>query len=132
MANRFFTVLVIPEKTSQVRRFILPSWLVKGSFIGIFFATVLGVIMMLDYWYVMNQISENKQLKLENRRLQQQVQIFKNKTQTLESTMERVKTFATRLKVITNIEDRGGLIQSLNQKLPDASTNIGTVSAAPS
>jgi murein DD-endopeptidase MepM/ murein hydrolase activator NlpD len=74
----------------------------------------------------MNQVGENKQLRMDNRRLRQQVQVFKNKMDTIESTMDRVKTFATRLKVITNIEDHNGLLQSLNQhKLPDASTNIG-------
>src|SRR5262249_51240742 len=93
-----------------------------------------AIVMVLDYWFVMNQIGENKELRMENRRLRQQVQVFKNKMTTIESTMERVKTFATRLKVITNIEDRGGLLQSLNQKLPDASSNIGlaqTAKAAP-
>ena len=45
----------------------------------------LGIVMVLDYWYVMSQIGENKQLKLENRKLRQQVQIFKNKMTTIES-----------------------------------------------
>jgi len=123
--NRFFTILVVPEKTSQVRRFVLPSWVVRASFVALFFAVMIATIMVLDYWFVMNQIAENKELKIENRRLQQQVQIFKNKMATLESTMDRVRTFATRLKVITNIEDRGSLIQSLNQKLPESASNIG-------
>lgn len=128
MANRFFTILIIPEKTSQVRRLILPTWLVRSSVIGAFFAIVLGGIMLLDYWYVMTQIDENKQLKIENRRLRQQVQIFRNKMTTVENTLERIKTFTTRLKVITDIKDRDDLLQTLNQKkLPDASTNIGLV-----
>jgi murein DD-endopeptidase MepM/ murein hydrolase activator NlpD len=126
MANRFYTLLVIPEKTSQVRRVIVPAWMLRGAAIAFAFVTLVGVVMVLDYWFVMNQISENKELRMENRRLRQQVQVFKNKMTTIESTMERVKTFATRLKVITNIEDRGGLLQSLNQKLPDASQNIGS------
>ncbi|OFZ79803.1 MAG: hypothetical protein A2583_08900 [Bdellovibrionales bacterium RIFOXYD1_FULL_53_11] len=125
MANRFFTVLIIPEKTSQVRRLVLPSWIVKGAMTLALFSAVLGGIMLYNYWYVMGQIGENKQLKLENRRLRQQVQVFQNKMLTIDGTLERIKTFATRLKVITNIEDRGGLLQSLNQKLPDAATNIG-------
>ena len=125
MANRFYTVMIVPEKTSQIRKFVLPSWILRGALVGVFFAVILGTIMVLDYWYVMNQIGENKQLKIENRRLRQQVQVFKNKMATIESTMDRVKTFSTRLKVITNIEDRGGLLQSLNQKIPDAATNVG-------
>ncbi len=130
MANRFFTVLVIPERTSQVRRLIVPAWVLRGGLIAGLFAGVLGFMMLLDYWFVMNQIGENKQLKLENRRLRQQVQVYKNKMQTIEGTMDRIKSFATRLKVITNIEDRGNLVQNLNQRLPDAATNIG-VAAAP-
>lgn len=125
MANRYYTLLIIPEKTAQTRKIMIPAWVLRGSLVALFFCVIIGTIMILDYWYVMGQITENKQLKIENRRLQQQVQVFRNKMNTIESTLDRVKTFATRLKVITNIEDRGALIQSLNQKLPDAATNIG-------
>lgn len=127
MANRFYTIMIVPEKTSQVRRLIVPSWLVKTTAIATALLTLLGLVMLLDYWYVMNQINENKELRMENRRLRQQVQIYKNKMTTIESTLDRIKTFATRLKVITNIEDRANLLQSLKSgKLPDANTNIGT------
>lgn len=126
MKNRFYTLLVIPEKTSQVRKLVMPAWILKGSLVGLFFVGVLGSIMLLDYWYVMSQINENKNLKIQNRRLTQQVQIFKNRMESVESTMERINTFATRLKVITNIEDRDDLVSRLNQSLPDASNNIGS------
>ncbi|MCM2323010.1 MAG: M23 family metallopeptidase [Oligoflexia bacterium] len=125
MANRFFTLLIVPEKTSNVRKIVVPSWLAKGLALSLALFVLIATVMLLDYWYVMSQIGENKQLRMENRRLRQQVQVFKNKVATIEDTMERVKTFATRLKVITNIEDRGNLLQSLNGKLPDSATNIG-------
>jgi murein DD-endopeptidase MepM/ murein hydrolase activator NlpD len=123
--NRFYTLMLIPEKTARVYRVIIPAWVARGSLVSVFFLAALGTLMTLNYWYVMSRISENKQLRLENRKLRQQVQIFQTRMETLESTMNRVKTFSTRLKVITNIEDRDNLIQSLNQKLPDASRNIG-------
>jgi murein DD-endopeptidase MepM/ murein hydrolase activator NlpD len=130
MANRFFTILIVPEKTAKIRRIIIPGWIVKSGLAVMILCTALVGIMFMDYWYVMSQVNENKQLKMENRRLRQQVQVFRNKMTTVESTLERIKTFATRLKVITNIEDRSSLIQSLNEKkLPDASTNIGTAAA---
>src|SRR4051794_12022948 len=122
MANRFYTLMIVPEKTDQVRKIVIPAWVMRGAAVVMAFVTLLGIVMVMDYWYVMSQIGENKQLKVENRKLRQQVQIFKNKITTIESTMERVKTFATRLKVITNIEDRGSLLQSLNQRLPEASS----------
>ena len=127
--NRFYTIMVMPEKTGRNRNFVVPAWALRGIVIGVLFASLIAVVMLLNYWYVMNQIGENKDLKLENRRLKQQVQIFKSKMETVESTLERVKTFATRLKVITNIEDHGGLLQSLNEKLPDANANIGKSAA---
>lgn len=125
MANRFFTLLIIPEKTSKVRKIVIPNWILRGSLVGTLFLAALGGIMFLDYWYVMGQIEENKELKLENRRLRQQVQIFRNRITTIENTMDRVQTFATRLKVITNIEDRSSSIQSLNESLPEAAENVG-------
>jgi murein DD-endopeptidase MepM/ murein hydrolase activator NlpD len=128
-SNKFYTIMIVPEKTSPVRKIVVPAWVTKIAAVAFAFTVLLGTVMFYDYWYVMNEISENKQLKMENRRLRQQVQVFKNKVATIESTMERVKTFATRLKVITNIEDRGGLLQSLNQTLPDAS--VVAVSSTP-
>lgn len=125
MSNRFYTLLLIPEKTSKVRRIVMPGWLFKGSLVGLFFVGVLGVMMLLDYWFVMGQIGENKQLKIENRRLRQQVQIFRNKITTIENTMDRIETFSTRLRIITDIQDRDNLVKDLNrEELPDANTNV--------
>ncbi len=128
-SNRFYTIMIVPEKTSQVRKFIVPSWIVRGATIGGLLLGTLTVVMALDYWYVMSQISENRDLKIENRKLRQQAQVFENKMSTLERTMDRVKTFSTRLKVITNIQDRGGL-QTLNNNIPEAASNIGQVAQA--
>jgi murein DD-endopeptidase MepM/ murein hydrolase activator NlpD len=129
--NRFYTVLIVPEKTSQVRRFVIPNWLFRSAAISTALISLIGVVMVLDYWYVMGEVGENKQLKMENRRLRQEVQVFKNKMDTIEGTMDRVKTFTTRLKVITNIEDRNNLLETLNGKLPDAATNIGVATNTP-
>lgn len=125
MANRFYTLMIVPEKTAQVRRIVIPAWVLRGALIGLLLLGVLAGIMLLDYWYVMGQIDENKQLKIESRRLRQQVQIYRNKMDQLDRTMDRLQTFSTRLKVITNIEDRDNQFQSLNQALPDASSNVG-------
>lgn len=126
MANRYYTLLIVPEKTSQVRKIVIPSWLAKTVAASLALTVLIGMVMVLDYWFVMSEISENKQLKLENRRLKQQVQVFKNKMTTIENTMDRIKTFTTRLKVITNIEDQSNLLQSLNRPIPEAESNIGT------
>lgn len=130
--NRYYTLMIVPEKTSQVRKILIPAWLVRSFAVGMGVACVIAGLMLFDYWYVMGQINENKDLRLENRRLRQQVQVFRNKLTSIESTLDRVRAFSTRLKVITNIEDRGSLLQTLNQgKIPDAAKNLGGPTTMP-
>jgi murein DD-endopeptidase MepM/ murein hydrolase activator NlpD len=105
MANKYYTLMVIPEKSQQVRKVVIPSYVFKGGILVMAFLGVLAAIMVLDYANVVNQISENKQLKSENRQLKQSVQVFKNKMVTLENMLDRVHTFTTKLRIITNIEE---------------------------
>jgi len=125
MKNRYYTFMLVPEKTDQVRRWVIPGWLFRGGLIAGALIILFSGILFLDYWYVLSQIGETKDLRLENRKLKQQLQVYVSRIDSIEETMERMKTFTNRLKVITNIEERGELIQSLNKNLPDAATNIG-------
>ncbi len=113
-SNKFFTILIVPEKTQKVRRIIVPNYIFKGGVLACVVIVVLAAIMVLDYANVMNQITENKQLKVENRQLKQAVQVFKNKMVTMEHTLDRVKTFATKLRIITNIAEQ---VSPLDQNL---------------
>lgn len=129
-SNRFYTIMIVPEKTTQVRKILIPAWVVRLSAVAIAVLVVLVGVMVANYGYVMSQVGENNELKTENRRLRQSVQVFKSKMGTLESAMERVKTFSTRLKVITGSEDRGG-VAALMKDIPDASTNVGAPKEVP-
>jgi len=64
--------------------------------------------MVMDYWFVMKQIGENGTPDGKPP-APAAGSGFQEQNDTIEGTMERIRTFATRLKVITNIEDRGGL-----------------------
>jgi murein DD-endopeptidase MepM/ murein hydrolase activator NlpD len=120
--------MVVPDQTQKVRKLVVPAWAARTLFLIGIFTVLLAAMMLINYWFVMNQISENKELRLENRKLKQQVQVYKNKSDTIESTLERIKTFTTRLKVITNIEDKGDVVKNLNT-LPDANSNIAGAGA---
>ena len=102
VVNNFYTVLVIPEKTKQVKKIVLPSIYVRvgvllGS-VGIFFLA----FMVYDYVNVMKQLSENKRLQTENRQLKQQMQTFTTKLQTVQDALERIQSYTTKLRIITN------------------------------
>lgn len=110
--------MVVPEKTQKVKKFILPNYLVRGFVAAIVFLAILAVIMILDYANVMNQITENKRLKIENRQLRQSVQVIKDKVSTMENTLDRIKTFSTKLKIITNIEEPATVSNTTLAPLP--------------
>lgn len=129
-SNRFYTIMIVPEKTTQVRKILVPAWLVRLGAVAIAVTLVFVGVMVANYGYVMSQVGENNELKTENRRLRQSVQVFKGKMSTLESAMERVKTFSTRLKVITGAEDRGG-VAALMKSIPDAAANTGAAKTVP-
>lgn len=129
-ANRYYTLMIVPEKTTDVKKVLIPAWVVKLAGLTVAVILTLIGIMLANYGYVMSQIGENNELKTENRRLRQQVQVFKSKMNSLESTMDRVKTFSTRLKIITGAEDRGGA-QALMMNIPDATTNVGAPRTVP-
>lgn len=116
--NYFYTVLVIPEKTKQVKKFVIPSIYVRlgtilGS-VGIFFIA----FMVYDYVNVMRQLSENKRLQTENRQLKQQMQAFTTKLQGVQDALERIQSYTTKLRIITN--QAGDNTETLKKKVaPD-------------
>ncbi|HEY8279497.1 MAG TPA: peptidoglycan DD-metalloendopeptidase family protein [Bdellovibrionota bacterium] len=116
--NNFYTVLVIPEKTKQVKKVVLPSIYVRvglllGS-VGVFFLA----FMVYDYVNVMRQLSENRRLQTENRQLKQQMQAFTTKLQTVQDALERIQSYTTKLRIITN--QAGENTETLKKKVaPD-------------
>lgn len=120
--NKFFTILLIPEKTKQVQKFILPTVYLRIAAIiggiGVFFLA----FMIYDYIHVMQQLSENKKLQIENRELKQQMQTFTTKLQSVENTLERVQTYTTKLRIITNQagDAEVELRKKVTPELPDA------------
>ena len=85
---------------------------------------MIGITLLLDYRFVANQVFENRELQAENRRLRQQVQLYQNRMESLEASLDRIENFSARLKMITNLMDRDNLSQHLELPVPSASSNI--------
>jgi murein DD-endopeptidase MepM/ murein hydrolase activator NlpD len=65
--------------------------------LGVVFFVLIG----LDYVHVLGSIAENKRLKGENFKLRQEMQLIRNKVESMESTMERVRNYAKKLQILT-------------------------------
>lgn len=102
--SKKITFFIVSNQTGKTRKVVLSAaWLKAASFI----AAVLIVIVaagLMDYFGLLLQAMENKRLKVENAQLTKQFQVVESKVSALENSLERVKTFTTKLKLITNIE----------------------------
>lgn len=99
------TLFIVSNDAGTTRKFSLPAvWLKTGGFLlGIIFIAMMAGL--VDYLGLLVQTAENKRLKAENSILIKQFQTIEGKVTALETTLDRVKTFTTKLKLITNIEN---------------------------
>lgn len=116
--DRFFTIMVIPEREKGIRSFKIPRLVFKSfAFLTTAFIILLSIL-SYDYWSILQQVYENKHLTLENRKLKEQIQLHQMKLNTLTEDLKRIKIFEEKLKVITGLDE---LVQaqdsdSLDQK----------------
>ncbi len=124
MANRFYTILIIPENSSKARQIHIPIWLLRAAMVVLPVLILIAFTLFLDYRFVANQVYENRELQSENRRLRQNVQLYQNRMEALESSLDRIENFSARLKMITNLMDQDQLSQHIELPPPNAAANL--------
>lgn len=97
--------MIVPEKEKKVRSFKLPGILIRSLAFLVVISTLFIGIGVYDYWKILQQISENKHLSLENRQLREQIQLFQMKVNSLSDDLQRIKTFENKLRIITGLKD---------------------------
>lgn len=108
MDRKKVTLFIVTNQSGKTRKIVLSAaWLKAISFVS---AVVILIFAagLVDYFGLLLQAMENKRLKAENAQLIKQFQVVESKVSALENSLERVKTFTTKLKLITNVdaEDR--------------------------
>ncbi len=139
--------MVIPERTRRVHKVVLPFFMLKFVVVLCSLGAVFLIIMGIDYVHVLGRIAENKQLKGENFRLRQEMQLIRNKVDSMETTIERVRNYAKKLQILTGqsagqaersdmelpqgpLEDVGRGTDEEAMPLPESRTNKGRQPAA--
>ena len=113
MEHKKVSFFFIRHESGKTHKIVIPvTWFKAGSLIGaiLLIAFAAGVV---DYFGLMMQAMENKRLRAENAILERQFQIVEGKVSALESSLERVKSFTTKLRLITNV-DAGDRITKLS------------------
>lgn len=93
------------DRQGVVKRFILSqSWMktiITCAVIGFIILTSI----LVDYAGLLLQEIQTKKLKVENRQLKAQFQVVEGKLEDLDSSLERVQSFMTKLRLITDTND---------------------------
>lgn len=126
--DRFYTLMLIPEKNKSIKTLKIPGFVIKLAAVCIFGILLFSLIILFDYWNLMQNVVDNKHISLENRQLREQLQIFQMKINTLTNDVERISTFEQKLRTITGLErekltksyfETLQVIQEQNQNLLD-------------
>lgn len=88
----------------QIQRWVIDAAWLKAGLALLALLAVVGAASLVDYIGLLVQSIENKRLMAENTQLKSQFLVIEGKVSTLENSLERVKRFATELKLITNID----------------------------
>ncbi len=102
--DKYFTIMVVPEREKGVRSFRIPRMVFHAAMFLAVISTLLLGILGYDYWKILSQVYENKHLTIENRQLKEQIQLFQMKVNTLTKDIDRIHVFEKKLRVITGLE----------------------------
>lgn len=102
--DRYYTVMIIPEKEKGVKSVRIPRMLFRSLAFIVGMFLILLIVLGYDYWQILQQVYANKHLTIENRQLKEQIQLFQMKMNSLSDDIQRIHTFERKLRVITGIE----------------------------
>lgn len=104
MEKNKVTFFIVNNESGKTHKLVISlAWLKTVSFL-LAVVVLIFAAGFIDYFGLLAQSVENKRLKNENVQLAKQFKIIESKVSSLESALERVKTFTTKLKLITNID----------------------------
>ncbi len=108
MEKKNLTFLILRHDSGVPRKISVSARHLKLALFAMSFVVFVLVAGFIDYFGLLLQSNENKRLKVENAQLIKQFQMVESKVSSLENSLERVKSFTTKLKLITNVdaEDR--------------------------
>ncbi len=105
VSNRQYTVLVVPDRSSRVRRYQIPRSFVVRVLAGGVLTLVLAVFATVHYLSVVGQAAENELLREENITLRNQLKGVQQKVGTLSGALDRIEQFDRKLRAITFLSD---------------------------
>ena len=88
LANRSYTILVVPDRSAQTRKFRVQKTLLVRTAAALGVLLLAAVGMVVHYFYVVGQVVENRVLREENAQLRTQVKLVHEKVASVTQTLD--------------------------------------------
>lgn len=105
MAKRTYTVLVVPEHSSKVRRLKIPHSLLLKAMLAAIALVGLAGFLLVHYFYVLDQANENSVLKNENINLKARVRLVQEEITRIDGQLQRIDQFAGKIRSMIQVND---------------------------
>ncbi|HVE83626.1 MAG TPA: M23 family metallopeptidase [Myxococcales bacterium] len=104
-AKQSFTLIVVPDHSSAVRRYHIQKRFLLQCLAGVGVLCLLGVIAAVRYFQLSHDAAENRILRDENLALKTQLKSIRERIDHIGSTLDRVERFDQKLRAITLLSD---------------------------
>jgi murein DD-endopeptidase MepM/ murein hydrolase activator NlpD len=105
LANKSYTLIVVPDHQTAVRRYRLERQLILQVTGGVLLVAALVLGGVVHYFSVAADASENRVLREENVALRTQLKAVRERIDHIGSTLDRVERFDQKLRAVTMIND---------------------------
>ena len=104
MTKKKYTIMILPDETTRVRKYRVPRNMVRGLLV-VLAVFVLGLgYLVTDYYGVKKMVTELDRLRLEARQQQQQLVTFAKSFDDLQGEMTRLRQFDMKLRVMADLD----------------------------
>ncbi len=104
MKSKHYTILVVPERTKNVRQLKIPKLLIKLSIASLVVLIVFSVLITMSYMSIRDRMANYQELERENNIKGEQIKMISAKVDKIKSQMENIEKLNGQLRIIANLE----------------------------
>ena len=104
-SNESFTLIVVPDRHAEVKRFHLRKIWIFQALAAVGVVLLIGLVMAGHYVSIVSEARENPTLRDENLKLKSELAVIREQLQHVGQTLDRVERFDQKLRAITLLSD---------------------------
>jgi murein DD-endopeptidase MepM/ murein hydrolase activator NlpD len=105
VGNRTFTVIIVPERSSKVRRVQIPRHRLFQFGLGGLLLSGLSLFLLVHYFFILDEASKSTPLKEENFQLKARLRVLQEEIGRIDSTLVRIDQLSAKIRAITQLND---------------------------